>query len=230
MTLRRAVANVTAVKPADATRSEPTLAERLGAALLPAADASEDPQSTADRILDAATRRFVEVGIGATTMSSIATTVGLSREWVYRNFANKQAVVQAVLERELRRFIDGLARSVTWDRDVAARLTDTFVYCVEYFRDQPVVQGLLGRDLPGGINVAGPHAIDIVGVAVSSCADYLVELGGFERARADVVAETLVRLVGSTLVVPRATLDLHDPIVLRSFAARVVPAIVRDDP
>lgn len=204
-----------------------SLADRLGAALLPGDDTGDDgAPSTVDRILDAAARRFVEVGLEATTMSSIATGAELSREWLYRNFPNKQAVVQALLHRELRRFIDGLAKSVPWTGDVAVMLTDTFVYCVEFFRDQAAVRGLLNRETPIGIKAVGTHASDIVGVAVRGCADYLVELGGFDRPRADIVAETLVRLVGSTLLVPHAALDLHDPVVLRDFARRVVPAVV----
>lgn len=61
-----------------------------------------------DRILDGAARRIAAVGEDRTTMSSIAAEAGLSREWRYRHFPNRDAVVQALLQRELRRFIDGL--------------------------------------------------------------------------------------------------------------------------
>lgn len=207
-----------------------TLADRLGAALLaPGAHDSEDGgRSTSDRLLDAAARRFATVGIAATTMSSIASEAGLSREWLYRKFSNKEAVVHALVQRELRRFIDGLAASVEWGGDVAAMLTEAFVYCVEFFRDRPVIEGLLGGDVaPPGMGAVRERANEIVGLAVRSCADYLVDLGGFDADRAVVVSESLVRLVGSTLVAPKAALDLHDPVVLRAYAGSVVTAIVR---
>jgi hypothetical protein len=40
-----------------------------------------------------------------------------------------------------------------------------------------------------------------------------------------VIAETLTRLVGSTVLAPTAELDLHHPDTLRMYAQRVVPAV-----
>ena len=51
-------------------------------------------------------------------------------------------------------------------------------------------------------------------------------LADFEPTQAAVIAESLARLVGSALVAPHGSLDLHEPAVLRDYAARVVPAIV----
>lgn len=205
-----------------------SLADRLRATLLPGEDVrAETPPSAADRILDAAARRFAEVGVDRTSMSSIAAEAHLSREWLYRHFPNRDAVVAAVTQRELRRFIDGLALRAAGEADVVEALTDTFVYCVEFLRDHRIVAGLVDRDVRldsvGGRDQAGP----LLAVAVRTCAGYLVELGGVEPTTATVIAETLTRLVGSTVVTPRADLDLHDPDTLRDYARRVVPAVVR---
>ena len=63
------------------------LADRLKAELLtPGEMVDERPQSTTDRLLDAAAQRFADVGIDATAMSSIAAEADLSREWLYRHF------------------------------------------------------------------------------------------------------------------------------------------------
>ncbi len=207
-----------------------TLAGRLEAALLPSEEleVDEEPeQSTPERILDAATRRFAEVGITATTMSSIATEAGLSREWLYRHYSNKDAVLTAVVHRELRRFIDGLAASIEWNDDVVAMLTETFVYCVEFFRDLPVIESLVDRDITSSPDELRSRASALVAVATRSCSGYLVDPGGFDPQSAAVIAETFSRLIGSTLLVPSAELDLHDPAVLRDYAARIVPAVVR---
>ncbi len=212
-------------------RSDATLAARLQATLLPEDERDEtdaaSPPSTPDRILDAAVRRFTEVGIDSTTMSSIAAEAGLSREWVYRHFANRDAIVAAAVQRELHRFIDGLAATVDWNGDVPATLTETFVYCVEFFRDHPVVDGVVDRGIDVGDGDLRARASTIVGLAVRTCAGYLVDPGGFDEVSATVIAETLTRLVGSTLIAPDAELDLHDPAVLRAYAERIVPAIVR---
>lgn len=207
-----------------------TLADRLGAAFFtgPELEVIEEPaESTADRLLDAAIRRFTGSGIKATTMTSIAAEAGLSREALYRHFSNKDAVLDAVVHRELRRFIDGLAASIEWSDDVVEMMTETFVYCVEFFRDRPAIDGLMDRDSTGGPDEIRARAGAIVGLASRVCADYLADLGGFDTDQAAAIAETLARLVGSTLVAPRGGLDLYEPSVLRSYAGRVVPAIVR---
>jgi AcrR family transcriptional regulator len=195
------------------------LAARLHAALLPDEHVDgEPPRSTADVILDAATLRF--------TMSSIAAEAKISREWLYRHFSNKGAVVNALVQRELRRFIDGLAARVDWNNDMVEMLTETFVYCVEFFRDQPVIDGLVSQGATIRPEDFRKRASQFVALATRSCAGYLADFGGFDVQRASFISETLVRLVGSTLMVPAAQIDLHDPTVLRDFAARVVPAVV----
>ncbi len=205
-----------------------TLAERLSATLFPSVDVvAEGPMSTVDRILDAAARRIAEVGVDRMSMSSIAAEAHLSREWLYRHFPNRDAVVAAVMARELRRFIDGLAVRAARGTDVVEALTDAFVYCVEYLRDHRIVASMVDRDVRLGSADLRAQAVALVSVAVRTCAGYLVELGGVEPATATVIAETLTRLVGSTLVVPQADLDLQDPDTLRDYARRVVPAVVR---
>lgn len=204
-----------------------SLADRLEAELLPPGEVvDEPPRSATDRILDAAARRFADVGIDATTMSSIAREADLSREWLYRHFPNRDAIVVAVVQRTLRRFIDGLAVRAAQHADVVDALTETFVYCVEFLRDQAVLEGIIDRDVRLAPADVRAHAGAVVGVAVRTCADYLVDLGGFDRSRATVIAETLTRLVGSTVIAPSADLDLHDGKVLRDYASRVVPAII----
>lgn len=205
---------------------ERDLAERLQSALLP----SEQPHSPAvlsatDRILDAAARRFSEVGVARTTMSSIATEAGMSREWLYRHFSNRDAVVAGVSQCELRRFIDGLAVRASDHTDVVDALTDAFVYTVEFLRDHRMLTGIIDRD----IALSGPdisnHASGLLGVSVRTFAGYLVDNGGYDAPAATVIAETLSRLVASTVLAPIAELDLHDPDTLRHYAQRVVPAI-----
>lgn len=207
-----------------------SLADHVRATLLASEDevvVAEGPPSASDRILDAAARRFAEVGVERTSMSSIAAEAQLSREWLYRHFPNRDAVVAAVMQRELRRFVDGLAIRAAHANDVVDALTDAFVYCVEFLRDHRIVVGLADRDVRLDSTDRRVHASALVTVAVRTCVGYLVDLGGMEPHAARVIAETLTRLIGSTVVVPRADLDLHDPDTLRDYAQRVVPALVR---
>lgn len=77
------------------------------------------------RILDAAQKCFVEQGFHAASMAAIAETAGISAGLIYRYFDSKDAIVLAIIERELqerRARIAGLHTSV----DMAARLVETF--------------------------------------------------------------------------------------------------------
>lgn len=203
------------------------LVERLQTEFLPPAEQDTDPALSAkDRILDAATRRFTVVGVDATTMSSIAAEANLSREWLYRHFSNRDALVAGVLQRELRRFIDGLAIRASDNGDVTAALTDAFVYSVEFLRDQQMLVGIIDHDMRLASTDLRNHAGALVAIAVRTCAGYLTDPGGYQVDEATFIAETLTRLVGSTILAPRAVLDLHDEDTLRKYAARVVSAIV----
>lgn len=54
-----------------------------------------------ERILSAAQKCFVEYGFHAASMASIAETADMSAGLIYRYFANKNAVILAIVERQL---------------------------------------------------------------------------------------------------------------------------------
>lgn len=181
--------------------------------------------TTEERILDAALDAFAARGVASTTMSQLARESGISREWLYKHFRNRDAVVIAVVHRELLRFVDGLAHRA-WQADhVDEAVTEAFVYSVEFLRDHELLQRVL-RSEPEILSPKLVHrALPTVGLAVETAAIYLKELG-FEPARAVVIAETLVRLVATITFAPVGQLDLAQPDVLRQYAATVVPAIL----
>lgn len=202
------------------------LLEQVRRLVAPAARPVDQGPTTVDRILDAALDAFSEVGIRATTMTNIANRAEVSREWLYRQFANKDAVVVAVARREVGRFIDGLATRALGATDLDGAMVETFVYAVEFLRDHPALQQVLrtepeaisGRVLQEGAPVAR--------LAVQASAGYLSALGGLAPPEAVLVAEVLVRLVATATFIPSAAFDLHDPVQLRRFAATVVPGVM----
>lgn len=77
------------------------------------------------RILDAAQKCFVDQGFHAASMASIAETAGISAGLIYRYFDSKDAIVLAIIERELHERRARIAELHT-PLDLAARLVDTF--------------------------------------------------------------------------------------------------------
>ncbi|MFQ3547422.1 MAG: TetR/AcrR family transcriptional regulator [Termitinemataceae bacterium] len=64
---------------------------------------------TRSKILDAAEQIAREQGISALSMRGIAERIGLSAPAAYRHFASKSEIVEAMIERGYRKFMEGLA-------------------------------------------------------------------------------------------------------------------------
>lgn len=202
------------------------LLDQLRRLIAPATTGGRDEPTSVDRILDAAYAAFAESGVGATTMTRIARDAGVSREWLYRQFANKDAVVVAVSQREVGRFIDGLAVRAFGAADLDAVMVETFVYAVEFLRDHDLLQRVLRTEPDAITGRLLQEGAPLIGVAVRASAGYLSALGGLPTDQAVAIAEVLVRLVATITLVPTAALDLHDHHQLRRFATTVVPGVI----
>ncbi len=81
---------------------------------------SDQPSTTAERILDAAENLFAEKGYSAASLGEVADLVGIRTPSLYNHFRNKEALYQAVLERLLAEFSAPLEElgmaPVTYDR------------------------------------------------------------------------------------------------------------------
>ena len=67
----------------------------------PVNKAEERAELQRHRILDAAQHCFIEHGFHAASMASIAETAGMSAGLIYRYFENKNAIILAIIERQL---------------------------------------------------------------------------------------------------------------------------------
>lgn len=88
-----------------------------------APQATPQAEAQRERILDAAHKCFIERGFHAASIASIAGTAGMSAGLMYRYFKNKNAIVKAIIEREL-----GHSRAKIADlytrADLLARITE----------------------------------------------------------------------------------------------------------
>lgn len=74
------------------------------------------PQTTRERILDAAEQAFAEKGLGAAPVRDIAARVGLNPASLYNHFAGKEELYEAVLERGLTPVLEMLSDLMKGDR------------------------------------------------------------------------------------------------------------------
>lgn len=87
--------------------------------------ATAQAEAQRERILDAAQKCFIESGFHAASIARIAETAGMSPGLMYRYFENKNAIVRAIVERELGRARLKIA-DLDQHADVPSRIMDTF--------------------------------------------------------------------------------------------------------
>lgn len=103
-------------------------------------------QSGRESILDAAISCYLESGVAGTTIDDIAARAKISRRTVYRYFANKQAVVQAVVESQAASFFAQLDNAVRRYRDDFPQLLrHSMLYTIDKGPQAPAHKLLMGN-------------------------------------------------------------------------------------
>lgn len=72
--------------------------------------ASPEQNPTYRRIIDASKSLFIEQGFPATSMEAIATRANVSRSTVYNNFADKEAILEAIIRHYFEGYVEIPAR------------------------------------------------------------------------------------------------------------------------
>lgn len=185
--------------------------------------------ATTERILAATLRQFEEFGIRRSTMEDVARRAGVSRVTIYRRFPGKDALVEAVLLHEDRRFFDELDAVVGRCESVDERLAEGFAFALRYLRRHALLNRLLRTEpeslLPHLTLRAGP----VLGAVRGFIAERLgeeVRDGRLPSLDVEVAGEMLGRLVLSFLLTPETAIRLRTARDARAFARRyLVPAL-----
>src|SRR3954452_20001357 len=93
---------------------------------------------TTDRILDAT---LVEMGTHGSeaTIDAIAARAGVGRVTVFRRFGSKDALIQRLVGREIRRFLTTVDAALASVDDPAERVAEAFVACVRVSAGHPLM-------------------------------------------------------------------------------------------
>jgi AcrR family transcriptional regulator len=133
-----------------------------------------------DKLLDAAARRFYADGIAATGIDSITREAGVAKMSLYNNFASKDELVVAYLDRRHREWLELLARRT----GAAATPVERVLAVFDAYRDHAELAyehgfrgcGLLNgaAELPAGHagrEAVREHKREVQAILVSRCAD-----------------------------------------------------------
>jgi AcrR family transcriptional regulator len=194
----------------------------LARAFDPSVQPPDDATSTA--ILDAAVVLAAASGIGSLTMDATARKARVGRMTVYRRFGDKPSLVEAMVVREVRRFLAELDRTVARDAPAIDQLADGFVVSLRLMRSHPLI-GRLTSIEPESL-LEALNADD--GLVLTIAREYLVgraRTAGIAGPDAAEVAEVLARLGASFLLLPHTVFPLEDETSLRELAIRVLAPV-----
>lgn len=189
----------------------PKVATRVDADAVLAAlmDRPADTEDVDRRILDAAGRLLVDVGLEDLEVDRVAELAGVGRSTVYRRFDGRNALLAATVAHEAQRLLGALADAVAGIDEPEEQLVAAFCAglrlaratgLAERIRDEPLLLRLLTVD--GGPVLAA--ASDQLATAAQDL-DPTVD----DRAARE-TAELLVRLAISLVLTPQSALDLDD--------------------
>ncbi|GAY17967.1 TetR/AcrR family transcriptional regulator [Mycobacterium sp. shizuoka-1] len=191
---------------------------------------SPSVEGNAERILDAALKQFELFGIRRSTVEDITRRSGLARVTLYRTFANKDAIVEAVLLRELEKFLSDLAAEAGSYAEAEDKLVEGFVFTLNTMQGHALLQRLLATEPETVLPFLTVEGDGVVQTASSFLAHQLaVALPDDKRTQLELleVAEVTVRVIVSFVLTPSQNVALGDDDAARSFARRyLVPPLL----
>jgi AcrR family transcriptional regulator len=162
-----------------------------------------------ERVLGAAVTMTTEAGWAQVTMARVADVVGVSRQTVYNEVGSKPALAEAMILRELERFLALV--TVAFDAhpdDLVAAIRDAARAVLEASQDNPLLRAVVsathGADtelLPLLTTHAGALLTTAKSVLVERVAPYEVDL---PPDRLDAAVDMVVRVVLSHVMQPSA--------------------------
>jgi AcrR family transcriptional regulator len=180
-----------------------------------------DADELLTRILDAAAEEFSRHGVRRTSMDDVARRARVGRNTVFRRLGSKEELVHAVLGREMERLFADLQRVVVHVNGPLDRLVSIFATTVRALRAHPMqTDDALSAEAAELSGFGGGEFIRLA-------ADFVAGVLTADRARGELsdavdipaLAEVMVRLVHSVLLVPRVQQPLETEADLRAFAA-----------
>lgn len=191
-----------------------------------AMSANADEIST--KILDAAEAEFMEFGLRRTAVEDVARRAGIARVTVYRRFANKNALMQAVFIRECARYISQVEEALSSRDELEERIVQGFVRALILLRNNPMINSLLKTDPELTISFLTIEARPVISIAQGYLAEHIRRGKNPKAAKnAEVSAELVMRLGQSFLLTPQSSIKLDDPRSVEAFArSHIVPLVM----
>ncbi len=201
-----------------------TAAEGLWARL---ATPENDADDLDTRILDAALAEFETYGLRRVSVEDVAKRAGVARTTIYRRFTNKEQLLQAVILRECRRFLTAIAEATENLASPEDAVVEGFVVGLQSARTHPLMTRVLESEPEAVIPQLSMNGGAVMLAARDILADRLRRARPGDAEDHNTVAEVLLRLAVSLLIVPGGGLALDDEEEIRAFARDYLTRMLR---
>jgi AcrR family transcriptional regulator len=186
------------------------------------------PARTDERILAAAEQCMSRLGLARVSMREVAAQAGLSRGALYLHFADRDALVEAVLERAARRFVASSAGVVSRRRTLEAQVAEAAVFIRSHLGDQLLTLRLPADEETVFATVLTSRMAHVVAEWIEFWLPFLRAAQDRGEIRPQVdhrkAAEWIVRMLLSFAVMPAVTFDAERPDQVRAFVRAFVIA------
>lgn len=177
---------------------------------------------TEERTLDAALEVLTEFGFRRSSMEEVARRAGLSRVTIYRKFADKDALVQAVILRECRRSLSSIVQEIAALPSAEARFVRGFVRTVAVARAHPLFRRMLDGEpdivLPKYVAISASQSIDLGRETMRGIIGAMQTQGYFAGLDPAFMAELLIRMWHSIVLTPSTLISPENEKSLTAFA------------
>lgn len=161
------------------------------------------PPASLDPYLDAASRCFARYGIRRVSVQDVAKELGVNRTTVYRQVGNIENQALLLAARDSHRLLSSLPARITFPVG-AHTVVDVLAALVREARAHPVMAKMLAdeRDLIGSFVARDvPVLLDRATAAFAPMVRLAVSTGNLGRRDPDILAQWLVRLAASLILV-----------------------------
>ncbi|MEV0295272.1 TetR/AcrR family transcriptional regulator [Nocardia sp. NPDC050710] len=193
--------------------------------LLPLVRSTGPEDRNQARVLDAALLAFLDFGIKRTSMVEVARRCGLSLATLYRRFASKSDLIQAVALRQTREFIDEvdavLQRQVDRDASAEDQIVELFAAFINGLRDNKLVHRLLATEPELVLPFLTTKGAPIIELGRDYLAEFVTRLqreGKLPAYDPEPLAEMIARTAVSLALTPQTVIPLGDDAAIRRFA------------
>jgi AcrR family transcriptional regulator len=178
-------------------------------------------EGTQERILAAAELCMARLGVSRLSMTDVAVQAGISRGAVYLHFADRRALVDAVLTRVAKRYVAHSFETVSRRRTLVAQVAEAAVFVREHLGDNVLTLRLPADEESLLAAVLTSRREQVVSEWIDFWLPFLVAAEERGELREGVdhrqAAEWIVRMMLSFAVMPPVSFDAESPSQLRAF-------------